>query len=108
VSITNLSHCPTCQSSNFSNLIQTKAQMHPSEDFFQFQQCKNCNLVFLNPRVDPEKLKAYYTDFYLPYRGADAWGKYKNQVNSSQQKLDQKRATWLQQYLISVVGNLLF
>ena len=98
MSITTLSHCPTCHSSKFRNLIQTKTQMHPSEEIFQFQQCENCALVFLNPRVTPEQLKEYYTDFYLPYRGADAWGKYKKQVDSSQQKLDRKRATWLQQY----------
>jgi 2-polyprenyl-3-methyl-5-hydroxy-6-metoxy-1,4-benzoquinol methylase len=72
--------------------------MHPSEEVFTFQQCDGCQLVFLNPRVSLEKLKNYYTDFYLPYRGAAAWGKYENRVEASQQALDKKRASWVGQY----------
>jgi 2-polyprenyl-3-methyl-5-hydroxy-6-metoxy-1,4-benzoquinol methylase len=72
--------------------------MHPSEEHFTFQQCDDCSLVFLNPRVPLEKLKNYYTDFYLPYRGAAAWGKYKNRVEASQQALDKKRASWVGQF----------
>jgi len=45
-----------------------------------------------------KKLKEYYTDFYLPYRGPEAWGKYKSQVKRSQKQLDKKRADWLNQY----------
>jgi methyltransferase family protein len=90
-----LTHCPACLSTHFNDLIQTPAQMHPSKEIFQFQQCKQCSLVFLNPRVPLDNLKEYYTDFYLPYRGSSAWGKYKNQVESSQRKLDKKRANWI-------------
>jgi len=93
-----ITECPSCSSAQFRDLIKTKAQMHPSEETFTFQQCESCELVFLNPRVPLDKLKEYYTDFYLPYRGADAWGKYKGRVEASQRTLDKKRADWLGQY----------
>ena len=86
-----VNQCLACESTNFRSFIKTLAQMHPSDQIFNFDQCENCGLVFLNPRVPPEDLKNYYTDFYLPYRGANAWGKYRKQVESSQLKLDQKR-----------------
>ncbi len=93
-----LTACPVCQSKQFSSFIQTKAQMHPSEDQFNFDQCEKCQLVFLNPRVLPQDLMDYYTDYYLPYRGPKAWGKYEKLVAGSQQKTDAKRAELVHQF----------
>tara|TARA_R110002049_G_scaffold294590_5_gene481308 strand:+ start:8837 stop:9772 length:936 start_codon:yes stop_codon:yes gene_type:complete len=86
-----LTHCPACSSTEFSSFIETTAQMHPSKEEFNFDQCSNCRLVFLNPRVSLDKLKDYYTAHYLPYRGSEAWGKYEYFVKDSQRKLDLKR-----------------
>ena len=96
-----VNQCLACQSSNFKSFIQTPAQMHPSDQMFNFDQCTDCGLVFLNPRVTLEELEDYYTDFYLPYRGANAWGKYHKQVESSQLKLDQKRYELVNQHVKS-------
>ncbi|MFB1039157.1 MAG: class I SAM-dependent methyltransferase [Polaribacter sp.] len=65
--------------------------MHSSKELFNFDQCANCQLVFLNPRVNLDNLKNYYTSHYLPYRGSEAWGKYSRLVEGSQKKLDLKR-----------------
>jgi 2-polyprenyl-3-methyl-5-hydroxy-6-metoxy-1,4-benzoquinol methylase len=65
--------------------------MHSSKELFNFDQCAECKLVFLNPRVPLNQLKNYYTSHYLPYRGAKAWGKFEQLVENSQQKLDLKR-----------------
>ena len=65
--------------------------MHSSKELFNFDQCANCQLVFLNPRVNLDNLKNYYTSHYLPYRGSEAWGKYSKLVEGSQKKLDLKR-----------------
>ena len=86
-----LAHCPVCNSDAFTSFITTTAQMHTSKERFNFDQCKDCQLVFLNPRVPLEQLKNYYTSHYLPYRGSEAWGKYVHFVKGSQQKLDLKR-----------------
>ncbi len=48
-------------------------------------------MVFLNPRVPVEELKKYYSSYYLPYRGAKAWGKFEKLVENSQHKLDLRR-----------------
>lgn len=86
-----LSACPVCSSSSITSYIETTAQMHSDREIFNFDQCADCNLVFLNPRVPLDRLKDYYTSYYLPYRGAKAWGKYQQLVENSQVKLDQKR-----------------
>lgn len=94
-----LDECPACASKKFKDLIQVNVQMHPAKICFQFQQCINCKLVLLNPRPSLDQLKSYYTDYYLPYRGAAAWGKYSALVQSSQKQLDQRRAKLVHQYI---------
>jgi 2-polyprenyl-3-methyl-5-hydroxy-6-metoxy-1,4-benzoquinol methylase len=91
--------CPVCESSAISSFIKTKAQMHNDEEIFNFDQCRECDFVFLNPRVPKKKLKHYYTSYYLPYRGSNAWGKYKGLVEKSQKKLDLKRLKLLKELL---------
>ena len=86
-----ITNCPVCGSSSFNSFIKTTAQMHSNKELFNFDKCSNCKLVFLNPRLHLEELKKYYTSYYLPYRGAQAWGKFEKFVASSQQKLDLKR-----------------
>ena len=86
-----LQNCPICNASSIASFIKTTAQMHSSKELFNFDQCANCQLVFLNPRVNLDNLKNYYTSYYLPYRGSEAWGKYRKLVEGSQKKLDLKR-----------------
>jgi len=86
-----LNNCPICNSDSIGSFIKTKAQMHSNNELFNFDQCIECQLVFLNPRVPLDELKNYYTSHYLPYRGAKAWGKFEKLVENSQHKLDLKR-----------------
>ena len=86
-----LTNCPVCNSNDIAFYIKTTAQMHSSKELFNFDQCNQCALVFINPRVALEELQNYYTSYYLPYRGAKAWGKYEKLVETSQEKLDLKR-----------------
>jgi 2-polyprenyl-3-methyl-5-hydroxy-6-metoxy-1,4-benzoquinol methylase len=86
-----LQNCPICNASSIASFIKTTAQMHSSKELFNFDQCANCQLVFLNPRVNLDNLKDYYTSHYLPYRGSEAWGKYSKLVEGSQKKVDLKR-----------------
>lgn len=86
-----LANCPTCDAATIGSFIKVGAQMHSDKEWFNFDLCAECKLVFLNPRVQADQLKNYYTASYLPYRGAKAWGKYEKLVESSQKKLDLKR-----------------
>ncbi len=93
-----LSSCPVCASFNLSAHAKNTAQMHPKKEVFNFDRCTDCGAVFINPQLPQSELKAYYTSHYLPYRGAEAWGKYANFVKKSQIKLDNKRAQLLQKH----------
>lgn len=92
-----LVNCPICNTSSLSSFIKTTAQMHSDKEVFNFDQCASCELVFLNPRVSLSVLPEYYTKYYLPYRGAKAWGKFEKLVEGSQKKLDLKRVKRVQE-----------
>lgn len=86
-----LTTCPICNATSIGSFIKTSAQMHSNKELFTFDQCAECKLVFLNPRVPLDQLRDYYTSYYLPYRGAKAWGRFERLVENSQRKLDLKR-----------------
>ena len=90
-----LTNCPVCDATAIGSFIKTTAQMHSNNELFNFDQCAECKLAFLNPRVPLEQLNNYYTSHYLPYRGAKAWGKFEKLVEYSQQMLDLKRVKWV-------------
>jgi SAM-dependent methyltransferase len=84
--------CPICKSFEQEFFIATKALMHaPNQEAYKFNKCLTCDTVFLSNPVDEKVLDNYYTKHYLPYRGADAWGKFKAFVEDSQRALDKKR-----------------
>lgn len=90
--------CPVCLSRHIQTCIETNAQMHNDSAHFNFDQCRDCELVFLNPRVAEDCLHEYYDKNYLPYRGAQAWGKYAWIVRNAQSKLDKARARLVAKY----------
>jgi 2-polyprenyl-3-methyl-5-hydroxy-6-metoxy-1,4-benzoquinol methylase len=92
-----IENCPVCNSGDIYHYTSTSAQMHSNKEMFNFDQCKNCNFVFLNPRVPENQLKNYYTKFYLPYRGSEAWGKFGKLVENSFKKLDLRKLKRVQQ-----------
>lgn len=85
-------NCPVCSNYNNINYICTNALMHKkNEECYEFKKCVSCLTVFLSNPVQESDLNNYYTDNYLPYKGAEAWGKYKLFVEKSQENLDLKR-----------------
>ena len=87
-----LTKCLACNSSNFAAFEQTIAMMHQnSPTKYNFDRCKDCGLVFLNPRMDETELGQFYTASYLPYRVEEAWGKYASFVKKDQEQIDKAR-----------------
>lgn len=86
-----ISKCLSCGADQLNPLISSSAQMHNTNEKFNFVQCQSCNLVMLNPRVKETELHQYYTDYYLPFRGPSAWGKYAHLVTRNLNKTDEKR-----------------
>jgi SAM-dependent methyltransferase len=96
----NAANCPICKKTESSFYLSTNALMHePNNELYTFAICTNCEAVFLTNPVTPERLENYYTESYLPYRGAEAWGKYSSFVTNSQKKLDLKRVTLVKKHL---------
>lgn len=85
-------NCPVCNCNTSEHYISTNALMHqPNVEQYVFNKCSSCDSVFLTNPVQELKLDNYYTDNYLPYKGAEAWGKYKLFVKKNQENLDLKR-----------------
>lgn len=85
-------YCPVCESNHNRHYISTNALMHKkNEEHYSFNKCLKCDSVFLANPVEESELKNYYTDNYLPYKGAEAWGKFSAFVTKNQEKLDRNR-----------------
>ncbi|MDA0973775.1 MAG: class I SAM-dependent methyltransferase [Bacteroidetes bacterium] len=93
-----LDHCILCGSQQFELEVESEVQMAARSDKFRFMRCKECALVFLNPRVTTSELGKYYSASYLPYRGAEAWGKYAARVSKDQQSLDERRMNHISRF----------
>jgi hypothetical protein len=63
-----LNNCPICNTSAIGSFIKTTAQMHSNKELFNFDQCAECKLVFLNPRVSLDVLQ---TILLITYRTGD-------------------------------------
>jgi SAM-dependent methyltransferase len=62
-----LTQCPACGGGAFSPYIQSKDQL-VSQQTFQIVQCRQCQLLFTNPRPTPESIGSYYkSDAYISH-----------------------------------------
>lgn len=96
----NTQNCTVCKTNKSSFYESTNALMHVSNNQqFVFNICATCDTVFLTNPVAEDDLFNYYTENYLPYRGAKAWGKYSSFVEKSQKTLDQNRVNLVKKYL---------
>lgn len=86
-----LNQCLACGSKSFDFYQVSKAQMHNEYEEYTFVKCSSCQLIMLNPRLKKAYLPHYYKDFYLPFRGPDAWGKFAPLVAKNLNKTDTKR-----------------
>ena len=94
-----INHCLACNSTNQEPFVQTSAMMYQhSQERFNFDQCHDCELVFLNPRIPESALGQFYTSAYLPYRIEEAWGKYAFLVKYDQQNIDNARVSRLKKH----------
>ena len=60
--------CNFCQADNFDVLITNgRDRRHRLPGDFRMVKCRECSLVYLNPRPTAEALGAYYPQDYAPY-----------------------------------------
>ena len=69
--------CLLCGSTDRRVVERTGAMMCDDDHgSFTFQRCAQCGLVYLSPRPTAEDVAAFYPSYYLPHRGAEAWGRW--------------------------------
>ena len=64
-----------------------------------FLKCDDCETVFLENPLDESALGDFYPDYYLPYRGEKAWGKYAKIVQRQDDALNIKRVDLVSKFL---------
>jgi SAM-dependent methyltransferase len=89
-----MNNCLCCEAARERSepVITTCAHMHHDEAGpFHFVRCTVCGVTYLSPRVPPEELGPFYPEWYLPYRGSTAWGRYAPIAARGQRITDGKR-----------------
>lgn len=64
-------NCNQCRSDDYTVLFEGRDRIHNVPGTFPVVQCRNCGLVYLNPRPDASTLPDYYPEEYTPY-GSEA------------------------------------
>jgi SAM-dependent methyltransferase len=60
-------NCPLCDSNSSEILFDGKDREHPIPGTFPVVQCRDCDLVYLNPRPSEDSLQECYPDDYDSY-----------------------------------------
>lgn len=60
--------CGVCGSADAKPLFSGIDRLHGFKGTFQYVQCKNCGLVYMNPQISFEDVKAFYPCDYAPYK----------------------------------------
>lgn len=60
-------HCELCGRTEFSPFLKTRDRLYGIGDEFQLVRCRDCGLIFINPRPDQEEIKQFYPATYGPH-----------------------------------------
>lgn len=97
--------CLACGGTSSAPFVTTRAMMHPGDESFTFVRCGDCGLVYLSPRVPAAALGRYYTPHYLPYRGPEAWGRWRGLVASGLARTDRRRIARVRRHVAVEAGT---
>jgi SAM-dependent methyltransferase len=56
--------CNLCDADDYARLLDAAGRSGSSEETFQIVRCKNCGLVYLNPRPEEEAILGFYPEDY--------------------------------------------
>lgn len=60
-------NCDICGAAEYDLLFQGKDRLHHLPGCFPVVVCRNCDLIYLNPRPDDDTLLQYYPEEYSPF-----------------------------------------
>ena len=61
-------HCDLCGRDEFEFFLEEKDLLQGLAGTFHLVRCKNCGLMYLNPRPSFPQMSRYYPSEYAPYR----------------------------------------
>jgi SAM-dependent methyltransferase len=72
---------------------------------FRFVTCRQCGLVFQNPRLDVERIKDYYDEEYIAHRKKKNWGVLTGFFNYVMDNLDRQKDRIVRPYVALGPGS---
>ena len=60
--------CNVCGGDNARPLWTAIDRLHGFEGQFQYVQCADCGMVYMNPQIAPECISQFYPDDYAPHQ----------------------------------------
>jgi len=67
-------NCYLCQSDQNDFFLIGEEDLTGKEGSFLYVKCKNCQLVFQNPRIHKDQIKSFYDSEYIAHRKKIDWG----------------------------------
>jgi 2-polyprenyl-3-methyl-5-hydroxy-6-metoxy-1,4-benzoquinol methylase len=66
--------CYQCEHNDDEYLLTGEEDLTGKDGKFQYVKCKNCGLVYQNPRVHMDQIKDFYDSEYIAHRKKKDWG----------------------------------
>jgi len=72
-----INECFLCGSKNFNFLYHNRDRLHGIPGEFKIEQCKNCELIFINPQPTHSELSKYYPSNYYSFKKIQTYDNHK-------------------------------
>ena len=67
-------NCYSCGSASCSEFLLGEDDLTGKEGIFLYVRCKDCDLVYQNPRLTIDGIKEFYDSEYIAHRKKKNWG----------------------------------
>src|SRR5687767_10869004 len=91
--------CYYCGAKSCNEFINAQDDLTGKPGNFRVVTCRECGLVFQNPRVDLGHIKDYYDDEYIAHRKKTDWGILTWFYNYAMAKHDREKDNLVRRYL---------
>jgi SAM-dependent methyltransferase len=91
--------CYLCGGSTHTPFVSAQDDLTGKPGTFYFVTCRDCGLVYQNPRVTLERIGDYYDDQYIAHRKKRDWGLLTPLVERGMNKLDVDKERIVRRYV---------
>jgi SAM-dependent methyltransferase len=91
--------CYHCGSSDCEHFIDAVDDYTGYPGTFRFMRCRQCDLVYQNPRIPIDGIKAFYDDAYISHRRTKSWGPLTFLFNRGMAKHDRRKQQLVSRYV---------